>query len=275
MRWIVLNSCSSSTKLTLSSLRTKKETRCAFGETFQSSVSKRYYVVHFGLILPDLIITIVLPFTQMESDLLSMPVKWLVLETPVPEELIVAAARLRFDGLRNGRVDCFCASSASGQEAQAAIMKRLLSKAETVCYSAGMRSCIVEAPQWRTDLEALYTECGYEELSGHIWPEARQGELLRPTMVLEFHKVFPERAAAASTGTRSTTSASAGQDSVPVTESGGLDAAARADSVLADLAQLQVVDGEEGAPRPVQVEGMPQLMKTLFAALHAEYQSAE
>jgi hypothetical protein len=210
-----------------------------------------------------------------------MPVKWLVLETPVPEELIVGAARLRFDALRNGRVDCFCASAESGQEAQTAIMKRLLSKVETVCYSAGMRSCVVEAPQWRTDLEALYTECGYAELSGHIWPEERQGELLRPTMVLEFHKVFPERAAsapapasaAAPAGTTSSTRAggAAGSDAAR----DGERAAAAESGVAAELAQLRVVEEEAVPPRAAEGEGMPQLMKTLFAALHAEYRSAE
>jgi hypothetical protein len=218
----------------------------------------------------------------MESDLLSMPVKWLVLETPVPEELIVAAARLRFDAQRNGRVDCFCASDASGPEAQTAIMKRLLSKVETVCYSAGMCRCVVEAPQWRTDLEVLFTECGYEERSGHIWPEERQGELLRPTMVLDFHKVFPEQRNPASASCRAVVAdAEHAGEQIRAADrdgdgggGGGAGAVAGSVPLAAELAQLQVVE-EEGPPRHAQSEGMPELMKSLFAALHAEYQSTE
>jgi N-acetylglutamate synthase-like GNAT family acetyltransferase len=195
-----------------------------------------------------------------------MPVKWLVLETPVPEEAIVGAARLKHDSFRNGHVDCFCVSSPCSEEAKIAVMKRLLSKVETVCYNLGLRSCILEAPQWRTDLEALFSQCGYEERSGHIWPEDRQDQLLKPTMVLEYHKVFPvqglRQSQQAELQTRSndadmyTSGSEAGRG-------GGL-----------DLGELSIVGEEAGIQAPGAAGGsMPQLLNNLFAALHAEYGS--
>jgi hypothetical protein len=191
-----------------------------------------------------------------------MPVKWLVLETPVPEEAIVGAARLKHDSSRNGHVDCFCVSSPCSEEARIAVMKRLLSKVETVCYNLGLRSCILEAPQWRTDLEALFSHCGYEERSGHIWPEDRQDQLLKPTMVLEYHKVFPVQGARQSQQTRSndigmfTSSSEAGRG-------GGL-----------DLGELSIVGEDVVGQTPREsARSMPQLLNNLFAALHAEYGS--
>lgn len=218
-----------------------------------------------------------------------MATRWLVLETPAPEEIVVGAARLRYDAARNGRVDCF--GVAQGSELEAAIGRMLVSKLETVCYNTGLRSCIIEAAQWRTDLEGLLTACGYEEQSGHIWPEDRQAELLKPTMVLEYHKVFPT----ITTSTRDTGSGSlAVKNAQTLTvEEGG------ADALLEALAAMQAVtveaaevgsgsaegvatavtksssdslggssDGSAGVERAAS---MPQLLNTLFAALHAEY----
>jgi hypothetical protein len=192
-------------------------------------------------------------------------VKWLVLETPVPEEAIVGAARLKHDSSRNGHVDCFCVSSPCSEEAKIAVMKRLLSKVETVCYNLGLRSCILEAPQWRTDLEALFSQCGYEERSGHIWPEDKQDQLLKPTMVLEYHKVFPGQGASQSQQaellTRST-NAGTNTNSSETGQEGGL-----------DIGELSIVGEGEGQASGESAGGMKQLLNTLFAALHAEYGS--
>lgn len=131
----------------------------------------------------------------MEADLLSMPIKWLVLETPHPEELVVAAARLKYDKSRSGSVDIFCATG-STEEIRVSVMKRLLSVVESVSYNIGLRCLVLEAAQWRTDLDTLFTSCGYVENSGHMWPEDKQHMLTRPTMVLQYHKAFPAQGAA-------------------------------------------------------------------------------
>ena len=195
----------------------------------------------------------------------------------MPEELIVGAARVKYDAARNGRVDVFCVAGADA-DTKLSIMKQLLSKVETVCYNLGLRSCIVEAAQWRTDLEELFNSCGYEEASGHIWPEDRQHELTKPTMVLEYHKVF----GATSSSSSSSVMTTAGMDSgmlLPTTEVEfvltdegvvGEDPAGDLVNQLTALNDLTIertgtndVAGKDGT--------MPALFESLFAALHAEY----
>mmetsp|Transcript_21839 Transcript_21839/g.36543 ORF Transcript_21839/g.36543 Transcript_21839/m.36543 type:complete len:373 (-) Transcript_21839:1377-2495(-) len=143
---------------------------------------------------------------EIEKDLVGMPVKWLVLETPVPEELIVAAARLQYDSTHNdGRVDILCASAGTtsagdntnrdantGNALQNSLLRQIISKVETVAFTIGLRSVIMEIPQWRTDLQHVVEQCGYIELSGYIWPEHKQEQLTKPTMILEYHKLFPK-----------------------------------------------------------------------------------
>jgi N-acetylglutamate synthase-like GNAT family acetyltransferase len=195
-----------------------------------------------------------------------MPVKWLVLETPVPEEAIVGAARLKHDSSRNGHVDCFCVSSPCSEETKIAVMKRLLSKVETVCYNLGLRSCILEAPQWRTDLEALFSQCGYEERSGHMWPEDRQDQLLKPTMVLEYHKVFPVQGLSQSQQPELLTRPNDAGIYTSNNEAG--------QGAGLDLGELSIVGEEVEVQAPgAAVASMPQLINNLFAALHAEYGS--
>ena len=202
-----------------------------------------------------------------------MPTKWLVLETPMPEELIVGAARVKYDAARNGRVDVFCVAGADA-DTKLSIMKQLLSKVETVCYNIGLRSCIVEAAQWRTDLEELFTSCGYEEASGHIWPEDSQHELTKPTMVLEYHKVF----GAASSSVMTT----AGMDSgmlLPTTEvefvltDEGVVGEDPAGDLVNQLTALNDLTIERTGTNDVASKDgtMPALFESLFAALHAEY----
>jgi len=202
-----------------------------------------------------------------------MPTKWLVLETPMPEELIVGAARVKYDSARNGRVDVFCVAGADA-DTKLSIMKQLLSKVETVCYNIGLRSCIVEAAQWRTDLEELFTSCGYEEASGHIWPEDRHHELSKPTMVLEYHKVF----GAASSNVMTAAGADSGM-LLPTTE---VEFVVTEDSVLGNdpagdlVSQLSALNDltieRTGTNDAASKNGtMPALFESLFAALHAEY----
>ncbi|KAJ1434297.1 hypothetical protein B484DRAFT_292828 [Ochromonadaceae sp. CCMP2298] len=64
---------------------------------------------------------------EVEGDLTSMPVKWLVLETPQPEEKIVGCARLRYEG-GDGRVDVLCADSAGTGVVYRNVLRRMLSK---------------------------------------------------------------------------------------------------------------------------------------------------
>ena len=207
-----------------------------------------------------------------------MPVRWLVLETPVPEELVVAAARLRHDATRNGRVDIFCAMGANSAMQQA-IMKRLLSVVETVAFNIGLRSCIIEAAQWRVDLEQLLTECGYMELSGHIWPEAQQHLLTKPTMILEYHKVFDTSNSSSGNNNSSMGSMLMPMCSVeeevkvPEMQSGTTESAADIVNQLSELNNLSLSTSGENTGNLIHTE-MPHLFESLFAALHVEYGDA-
>lgn len=224
-----------------------------------------------------------------------MPIKWLVLETPAPEELIVGAARLRYDAARNGSVDIFCATGNS-EDMKVSVMKRLLSVVESVAYNIGLRCLMLEAAQWRTDLDSLFTSCGYVENSGHIWPEEKQHLLTRPTMVLQYLKTFPVSQPAHGQGQWNGQQGSGASEEA---QSKGAGAAGMLLPVVAwdeqqygkpelaepavapepsaplsadlQLADLHLNSSGQAGQQHQQVETMPQLMDSLFAALHAEY----
>lgn len=113
-----------------------------------------------------------------------MTFKWIVLETPVPEEKIVGAARFTLRADKISYADIVCADAESSSE----ILKILLLKVEHIAFSHGLDKVIFGIPQWRSDLEDMLLAAGYCEQSGHIWPEDKSHELLKPTMILEYHK---------------------------------------------------------------------------------------
>eukprot|EP01034_Spumella_vulgaris_P029712 gene29712-36804_t len=117
-----------------------------------------------------------------------MSTKWLVLETPVPTEDVVAAARfqIKYD-TKIGYIDILCADGVDIEDSLS-VLRRLLQKIEHIGFSHGLNKIVVGIPQWRLDTEELLTSCEYTEQSGHIYPEDRAHELTRPTMILEFHK---------------------------------------------------------------------------------------
>ena len=116
-----------------------------------------------------------------------MESKWIVLETPVSEERIVGAARfkLRMEH-KTSYVDIICADPTANAE----IFKYLLLKIEHISFSHGLNKVLIAIPQWRQDIDLLLLNEGYEEQSGHIWPEEKSHEILKPTMILEYHKTL-------------------------------------------------------------------------------------
>lgn len=151
----------------------------------------------------------------MEADFNRSVVKWVVLETPVPEENIVAAARIDSS---TARVSYLCASpTISIEDYQQLISSSsngpsvgdklnlykyrlvlLVARLEAVARNMSRSVLVIEAPQWRIDLENILTGAidnngnsnglGYEELSGNSWPEDKQYQLSKPTMVFDYHK---------------------------------------------------------------------------------------
>jgi len=128
---------------------------------------------------------------QIAQDCNTAHTQWIVMETPVPEEQVVGAARLLL-----GRV--FDSSNGSGPKTavvdmlasvpdtqQQSVRSQMLAQVERVAVGQGAEVLIVEVIQHRTDLQDWLEACGYEELGGRACEE---DGLIRATMVFEFHK---------------------------------------------------------------------------------------
>ncbi len=179
-----------------------------------------------------------------------------MLETAVPEEILVAAARLKVDkDVGRVYVDIICAAGSCS--AQDLILKLLLSKIESISFNFGVHKVVVGVSQWRSDVHQSLSDFGYTELSGHAWPTEKQGELLKHTMILEFHKQL-----------RVDSAVIEAQELVP-------DAASLvSDLEQISLEQLEIMDSsitmqvEEG-------DTMQNLVSSLFSALHASFPENE
>lgn len=126
---------------------------------------------------------------QLEADFNTTSTKWIVFETPVPEENIVGACRLLCDHQSDTVVvDIICADGEAGVRNN--IVRDLVKRVEVISMNMGIRTAIVQIPQWRSDLQDCAISCGFEELGGHLWPADKQPQLIKATMVLEFRKKF-------------------------------------------------------------------------------------
>ena len=182
-----------------------------------------------------------------------MNVRWLVLETPVPEEEIVAAMRLRSGSDRIGYIDVLCA--AGDVVVREHILRRLLLIAETVSFNLGLKKTIVQVPEWRVDLDGLLRSLGYHQLSGSAWPLDKQFQLNKPTMLLDYHKTL-------SIDIDSNTAASSTSLSTA--------AGAEADQIIT-LGEVQSFNISETSSAAKPNDEMERLMESLFTALHVEY----
>ena len=125
---------------------------------------------------------------QIESNLFgkNCQSKWLVLETPSPEEDIVAAGRLILDFARKiSIVDILC-SVGDDDVVRAFRFSTLLRKLENIVLGHNFNTIILEVSSWRTDLQEQLTSLGYKDCGGRIYDE--EHSLLKPTMILEFRK---------------------------------------------------------------------------------------
>ena len=111
----------------------------------------------------------------------SAGLKWVVLETPRPEEAVVAAARVVIPSGGGGKsvIKLFAAETDEQRD-------QLLVSIESTVRSFNVESIVMEVPQWREDVHEWLSRCGYVDTGGHEWPEADRHMLLKHTMVLEF-----------------------------------------------------------------------------------------
>lgn len=191
---------------------------------------------------------------KLEADMDCMSVKWLLLETPVPEEQLVAALRLRRGPDQAGCIDILCA--AGDAAVQECMLRRLLLIAETVSFNLGLKKTIVQVPEWREDLELLLKSLSYRQLSGCAWPQEKQHQLSKPTMLLDYHKTL-----SSAPDNNSTAQASTSFDGIAVIEE--------------EEEALQVVEhfsrSEISTMNPDDDDSMERLMESLFTALYVEY----
>lgn len=112
----------------------------------------------------------------------SVEKRWLVLETPHPEERMVAAALISTGNVPGtGSVEVL-AVERSGQ--RKGIGSQMLRRAEGILLNFRCRSVRMKVPQWRADVLEWADKRGYKETGGGLWGEL-DGEsaedLTRPT----------------------------------------------------------------------------------------------
>ena len=101
--------------------------------------------------------------------------RWLIVETPSPEETMVAVARLAMEveeggTLKSALVDVL-AVPPSCQSAGAGTF--ILKKAENVAKGMGCGMCNLSVGQWDDKIQKWVKARGYDEYGGELWPEAR------------------------------------------------------------------------------------------------------
>ena len=126
---------------------------------------------------------------EVEGNFESHSVRWILLETVVDEE-IVGGARINVDNSSKQATVDVVGAVGETTSARDCVMKLLLQKVDVICYNMGLEKIIVPIPEWRTDIEKVLVDSGYAELSGYIWPVEKQEQLLKATMILEFHKAL-------------------------------------------------------------------------------------
>ena len=145
---------------------------------------------------------------QIEADCGSANKRWIVLETPVPEELVVACARLDMGKVMMGESKATVDLMAFVEDTQSTSTKdQMLVQLERIAKSQNIRILVIEVSQHRLDIQEWLEQCGYEELGGRASDDENY---IKPTMVFEFHKDLTKpskaviRAPPGSTATTST-----------------------------------------------------------------------
>lgn len=195
---------------------------------------------------------------EIEKDCASPNKRWIVLETPVPEELVVACARLDMGKVMIGDSKAIVDLMAFVEDTQSTSTKdQMLVQLERIAKSQNIKVLVIEVSQHRLDIQEWLEMCGYEELGGRA---SEDENYLKPTMVFEFHKDLSKPSKAV---TRAPPSSSA-------RASGG----AQAVELEVKMGELGLSDNEfeilthaSSEPPPGPMAG---LISELFTALHKE-----
>lgn len=196
------------------------------------------------------------------QDLSTSNVRWLLIETPRPEETVVSVARITMDlKAKSFQVSFLCAVGPTGGDNTVNVRRDryfyLLTKLENVARSQGVRSVTVDVPMWRDEEHTWLSSKGYADNGGDAWPQDKSSQVLVPALILHFSKHLPKESSSA-----------------PPKNSLNATFSAVAPPPVPDLSDL-LAAATEGAPLTASSGPMESLMVDLFAALHTEGARAE
>ena len=106
-----------------------------------------------------------------------------MLESPRPEEVVVAALRLRLqttNDIKSASIDLF------GAAEHESLKCYFLAKVENIMRSLGCDRSVYLIPQWHEDVQEWLCNCGYEDVGGDAWTPDPSIQLIKPTMLLKF-----------------------------------------------------------------------------------------
>ena len=105
--------------------------------------------------------------------------RWLVVETPEPDDVMVACCRLdvsRAVGATEAAA-VFDVLAVESRFRNNGAGGYLLKRCETIARGMGCRTATLSVGHWQSSLLRWARRRGYEERGGEVWPEGRRGEV--------------------------------------------------------------------------------------------------
>lgn len=101
--------------------------------------------------------------------------RWVLVETPYPDEILIGCARLEVEGKQKV---CVVSAFAIGKEFQGkGAGGDLMKKVETTVRGMGCEVCNLRIGHWEESVIKWAEGMGYEQAGGEVWPEDRMGEV--------------------------------------------------------------------------------------------------
>lgn len=187
---------------------------------------------------------------EIESDCNKGDIRWIVLETPVPDEQIVAAARIQLDSNDAGqRIALIQTFGYVEDTLKSSIKSQLVVQIERTLRSLGVSCLSFEVSQYREDVQSWLGGCGYKDNGGYM---STYTNYVKPTMILLYQKELTASASTASASKPTTTTTSDTTTSIGTTSSTG----ASTDNVFQITGNMATLDlGDFDIPGLSSLEG--------------------
>jgi hypothetical protein len=111
-----------------------------------------------------------------------------VLETPSPEESVVAAARLHLDSSKKAAVIEYLCSIGDSIDELNERFSMLLTKIESIVYSQNYQNVLLHISSWRDDMQRSLTAAHYADVGGCLDESHASLSYTKPNMILCFKK---------------------------------------------------------------------------------------